>query len=411
MSKRATEQGWALDALMAASGYEVLHPEARHLMGQLGYDPTDFNRVLSRVKAGAMFPKAAGEVGEEIERKAIWYDGQGLDRAARDLYLRAALLYGQAQYSFAPGDPRKDAFRKGVNRQVEAVARLTPTPIERLEIPFEGNTLFGTLFLPATDGPAPLAILLGGMDMYKEEWIKTALDLYVARGYAVLTPDGPGQGETLGAGLRVTLDNYERAMGAFIDVVEGRPEIDAGRIGLWGVSMGSYWGLRTAAVEPRLKAVGTAMGCYGDMRIIFERAQPSFKRNFMNMSGYTDEDAFDREVAAKMRLDDLVGKITVPVLMQYGEFDELSTVDATIALYDKITAPKRLMVFEQEFHALGGVGAELIGGAASWLDLALAGDIPAGEAKQSYLKHSGEVVDGDAAPSWWLSAAAAPKGS
>jgi pimeloyl-ACP methyl ester carboxylesterase len=411
MSKRATEQGWALDALMAASGYEVLHPEARHLMGQLGYDPTDFNRVLSRVKAGAMFPKAAGEVGEEIERKAIWYDGQGLDRAARDLYLRAALLYGQAQYSFAPGDPRKDAFRKGVNRQVEAIARLTPTPIERLEIPFEGNTLFGTLFLPSTDGPAPLAILLGGMDMYKEEWIKTALDLYVARGYAVLAPDGPGQGETLGADLRVTLDNYERAMGAFIDAVERRPEIDAGRIGLWGVSMGSYWGLCTAAVEPRLKAVGTAMGCYGDMQIIFERAQPSFKRNFMNMSGYTDEDAFDREVAAKMRLDDLVGKITAPVLMQYGEFDELSTVDATIALYDKITAPKRLMVFEQEFHALGGVGAELIGGAASWLDLALAGDIPAGEAKQSYLKHSGEVVDDDAAPSWWLSAAEAPKGS
>jgi pimeloyl-ACP methyl ester carboxylesterase len=411
MSKRATEQGWALDALMAASGYEVLHPEARHLMGQLGYDPTDFNRVLSRVKAGAMFPKAAGEVGEEIERKAIWYAGEGLDRAARDLYVRAALLYGQAQYSFAPGDPRKDAFRKGVNRQVEAIARLTPTPIERLEIPFEGKTLFGALFLPATEGPAPLVILLGGMDMYKEEWIKTALDLYVARGYAVLAPDGPGQGETLGGDLRVTLDNYERATSAFIDAIVDRSEIDAERIGLWGVSMGSYWGLRIAAAEPRLKAVGTAMGCYGDMQIIFERAQPSFKRNFMNMAGYTDEDAFDREVAAKMGLGDLVGKITVPVLMQYGEFDELSTVDATIALYDKITAPKRLMVFEQEFHALGGVGGELIGGAAAWLDLALAGEIPAGEAKQSYLKHSGEVVDGDAAPSWWLSAAEAPRGS
>ncbi|MBS1894608.1 MAG: alpha/beta hydrolase [Actinobacteria bacterium] len=409
MSRRATEQGWALDALMAASGYEVLHPEARHLMGELGYDPTDFNRVLSRVKAGAMFPKAAGEVGEEIERKAIWYGNQSLDHAARDLYLRAALLYGQAQYSFDPGDPRKDAFRAGVNRAVEQITRLTPTTIERLELPFEGKSLYGLLFLPATTEPAPLVILLGGMDMYKEEWIKTALDHYVARGYAVLAPDGPGQGETLGGDLRVSLDNFERAIGIFIDAVEDRPEIDAERIGLWGVSMGSYWGLRTGAVEPRLKAVGTAMGCYGDMRIIFERAQPSFKRNFMNMSGYTDEDAFDREVAAKMGVDALVEKIEVPVLMQYGEFDELSTVDATVDLYDKINAPKRLMIFEQEFHALGGVGAELIGGAASWLDLALAGRIPAGEARQSYLKHSGEVVE-DATPDWWLSAAAAPEG-
>ncbi len=87
--------------------------------------------------------------------------------------------------------------------------------------------------------------------------------------------------------------------------------------------------------------------------------------------------------------------------MAYGEFDELSTVEATIDLYDKITAPKRLLIFEQEFHALGGVGAELIGSAASWLELALAGEIPAGDAQQAYVQRSGDIRDTSAEPAWW----------
>jgi alpha-beta hydrolase superfamily lysophospholipase len=405
MSKRATEQGWAVDTLLAASGYEVLHPESRHFLAEIGYDPTDFERVLARVKSAAMFPKAWAEVAAEVERKATWYEREGFSRAARDLYIRASVLYGQAQYSFTAGDRRKDAFREAANRVVDGIIRLTSTRIERVEVPFDGHTLYALLHLPDGDVPAPLVLLLPGMDMYKEDWTKVALDHYLPRGYAVLAVDGPGQGETAGAGLQVTLDNYERAMSAFVDEMVERAEIDGDRIGLWGVSMGSYWGLRTAATDPRIKAAATAMGCYGDMHVIFERAQPSFKRNFMQMAGYTDEARFDAEVAAKMGLGDLVGAIAVPVLMAYGEFDELSTVEATIALYEQISAPKRLMIFEQEFHALGGVGAELIGAAADWLDLALSRAIPAGDAQQAYLEHSGEVRDGDASPRWWLAGA------
>ena len=94
----------------------------------------------------------------------------------------------------------------------------------------------------------------------------------------------------------------------------------------------------------------------------------------------------------------MVDRIDVPVLMAYGEFDELSTVEATIDLYDKITAPKRLLIFEQEFHALGGVGAELIGSTAAWLELALAGEIPPDDAQQAYVRRCGDIRDASAEP-------------
>jgi dipeptidyl aminopeptidase/acylaminoacyl peptidase len=241
------------------------------------------------------------------------------------------------------------------------------------------------------------------MDMYKEDWIKVAREHYLPRGIAVLAVDGPGQGETAGNGLLVTLDNYERAMSALIDHMGARPEIDGDRIGLWGVSMGSYWGLRTAAHDPRLRAAATAMGCYGDMDTIFERAQPSFKANFMRMSGFTDEERFDAEVATKMQLLSLADDITCPVLMQYGEFDELSSVEETVRLFDALTVPKSLFIYEQEFHALGGVGAEIITAAADWLERALAGSLADG-AQEAYVRRNGEVQDGDAAPVWWMGA-------
>jgi dipeptidyl aminopeptidase/acylaminoacyl peptidase len=404
VTARSDEQSWVVNTLLAASGYEVLHPESRHFLAEVGYDPVDFDRALSRVKTAAQMPKAWGEVGAEVESKAEWYEAEGFTRAARDLYLRASLLYGHAQYSFAPGDARKASFRTAVNRCTSAVARLSVESMERLEVEFDGKTLYSILHLPESTTPAPLVLMLPGMDMYKEDWTKVAQQYYLPRGIAVLAVDGPGQGETFGDGLNVTLENFERAMSRLIDVVSERPEVDAEHLGIWGVSMGSYWGLRTAAADPRIRAVATAMGCYGDMKTIFEKAQPGFKANFMRMTGYTDEKAFSSEIAAHMSVSQVVADIRAPVLMAYGEFDELSTLDETIELFDLIEGTKRLMVFEQEFHALGGVGAELIGSAADWLEMALTGDLPLGSSNQDYIGRDGRVNQGSATPPWWTAA-------
>jgi hypothetical protein len=68
----------------------------------------------------------------------------------------------------------------------------------------------------------------------------------------------------------------------------------------------------------------------------------------MFMAGYTDEDAFDRELAALIPLGDLVADITCPVLYGIGEFDELTQLEQAIASFEKMNAPKEMRVYEDD---------------------------------------------------------------
>ena len=85
--------------------------------------------------------------------------------------------------------------------------------------------------------------------------------------------------------------------------------------------------------------------------------QPYFgPRDADHPTGYTDEKKFDREIASKMPLGDLVAKISCPMLVGIGEFDELTRLEQAIESYERVRAPKELRVYENEFHPLGGEG-------------------------------------------------------
>ena len=58
---------------------------------------------------------------------------------------------------------------------------------------------------------------------------------------------------------------WSRDLGRTIDYLETRPDIDAGRIGFYGVSAGADAGVILTALEPRLKvAVLQSTGIWGD---------------------------------------------------------------------------------------------------------------------------------------------------
>jgi pimeloyl-ACP methyl ester carboxylesterase len=399
-SIRGQQQGWVLDNLVALGGVDVLHPEVAGFFQEYGYARHDVEAAFSEVKSTPMVPKGWAKLGASLERRAESSAEQYPD-VGINLFMRASMAYGRAQYAFLTSDPRRRGFAQASARCVEAMAELNPTPIERVTAPFEGKQISTLLHLAEVDGPAPVVLLLPGMDMVKEEWTFIAQRHFVPRGIHAIALDGPGQGQSLTEGLTVTTDNYERAASAVIDAIVEHPKIDSDRILLWGVSMGAYWGMRVAAHEPRLKAAATTVGFYGDAETIFDRAQPSFKRNFMNMTGIFDEERFDREIMANMPLTELVGKISCPVLMSMGEFDELANVTGALELFEKIDAPKDFVVWEGEFHPLGGVMAEAIALARSFLDRALDGSLAADRDIRAFMRADGEVDFGSGLPSWW----------
>ncbi|MEV6555721.1 alpha/beta hydrolase [Nocardia sp. NPDC051756] len=407
MTTRAAGQSWALDIALALGGFDALHPQAKGTMEQLGHDHTDFDKVFALVQSGAMLPKAWATVAAQAEQRAAHHERNGFARTAADLYLRAAVMWGRAQYSiFDAADPRKLALRERTNHCVERLSELRGGLVRRVALDFEGRQIFALLHLPP--GPvrnAPAVILGPGMDMIKEDYLYAAERYYTSRGVVALSIEGPGQGETRANGLTVDLTNYERAVRRYLDYLAELPEVDPQRIGMFGISMSGYWGSRAAATDPRLAALAAFEAPTGDFHTIFERAQPTFKHNYMYMAGYADEAAFDRELTARMPLGDLVGDITCPVLYGIGEFDELTPLEQALANYELVRAPKEIRVYEGEFHPLGGVAAEVFRFGAEWLERALSGEFAdPGRDVRHYVHSDGRITDGTADPQWWSGA-------
>jgi hypothetical protein len=123
----------------------------------------------------------------------------------------------------------------------------------------------------------------------------------------------------------------------------------------------------------------------------------------MFMSDYSDEEAFDRDLAARMPLGDLVADIACPVLYGIGEFDELTQLEQALASYERVTAPKEMRVYEDEFHPLGGVAAEIFRFGAEWIERAVNGELAEpGRDVRHYVHRDGRTTDGTANPTWWL---------
>jgi pimeloyl-ACP methyl ester carboxylesterase len=300
---------------------------------------------------------------------------------ARELYWKACDHYREAQHSIFRDDDSEKIYLHG--RLLDCFAKLAPlcpNPVEVVEIPFEGTYVQGVLNRVPGDEPRPTAVFCPGMDMTKESWLIPWDHPFVARGMHCLHLDGPGQGTSNIRKLRVTLDNYERAGSAAIDYLVDRPEVDAEQIVVAGFSMGSYWGMRLAARDPRVRAVATAAACYGPKRAIFEEASPRFKQTFMYMSGIHDEIEFDR-FAAQMTLDDVVDAIVCPSLQVAGEYDPLCHLEDVFPVYERLRGPKELWVVENSFHNprfLENFGEiDFWGYLADWLLDVLAGRKPA----------------------------------
>lgn len=398
---RGNAQRWILDALLKQGGWDVLHPGVQTFFEEFGYYHADIERIFSRVQAASQIPKAWLLTAAEVNRRAEYYLNRGHRRAAYGLFKRAMLLYGRGQYAFFGDDPRKTAYHGEAMRCFEQVAALAPHVVERAAVPLGDMQVHCLFEAPLAARQLPCVVLLPGMDMFKEDFHELVERWIIPRGWAACAIDGPGQGETLLHGGKVTIDNYEQAVSKVIDWLVRRPEVDAERIVLAGISMGAYWGTRVAATEQRLKAVATLQGCHGPKFIIFNAAQPKFKENFMYMAGISDEAEFDRFAERLILSKSILRSIQMPYLLIVGEFDELTTLADTLAVYEQIPAPKEIRVYEWEFHPMGPPAREWQTAALDWLEQALVSGFAPDYDHRLVINRDGTFNEGSAIPSWW----------
>ena len=244
----------------------------------------------------------------------------------------------------------REAHRRAVACLTDALPHLQP-PGRRVEIPFEGATLVGILRCPPGEGPHPTVIMLSGLDSTKEE-LRSTEDPFLARGLATFSVDGPGQGEAE-YDLPIRGDWSAPAL-AIADAICALPEVDAARLGVWGVSLGGYYAPRVAAAAgDRIRACVALAGPYnfGDC---WDQLPQLTRRTFQVRSGAGD-DAEAHRIASTLTLSGHAARITAPLLVVFGRKDRLIPWRHAERLVHEAGGEVELLMLEEGNHGCANV--------------------------------------------------------
>lgn len=378
--RRRDNQQWILDYLVQKTGRAI----------NFEFDEREFPPY---VRNYAQIPRALGRLAAQREAIADAAFAAGHKRTALYAYQLATQQYHRAQHSIFEDDNKFKIYYHGkLLRCFQQIMKCADYPIERVEIPWEGKQIQANFHFMPGRPRAPTVICIPGMDITKE-WLSEPIDrCFTGRGMHAIAIDGPGQGTSNLRKIRITDDNYERAVKAVVDDLQTRKEVDGGKIGLLGVSMGCHWGIRASALDRRIKATAITASTIGDKVPLFEQSSPRFKQMFMYMSGIHDEEKFDRMVA-RMTTKGYAKKIKNPILMVIGEYDPLSPIEEADAFFDEVAGPKEMWVLADYYHM--NIAPPYFGNVpgyhpmADWLKDALEGKIKKNHKRYVYVPERG----------------------
>ena len=175
-----------------------------------GVDYNDFVRTTARIERWEEWLDAWSETAELHLGLAREAEAAERDRTAGEAYVRAALCFHFAKYVWVvDGDRNRTTTERARDALYDAHRLLDPTA-ERIEAPLDGATVYANLRRPPEPERPPLVILIPGLDSTKEEFFNFER-VFLDRGMATLSLDGPGQGE---GGFEAPIrPDYEVAVG------------------------------------------------------------------------------------------------------------------------------------------------------------------------------------------------------
>ena len=337
----------------------IAHWAPRFLMA--GVDYTDFQRTTARTETWDGWLDAWSDTAQEHLDLAREAEEQGHDVTAGEAYLRAAVAFHFGKFVWVLDEERHHvATQKSIAALNDALRLLDPTA-ERIEPPLGDATMAANLRRPAGLERPPLVVIIAGLDSTKEEFFRLE-ELFLKRGMATLSLDGPGQGET--AFQMPIRPDYEVALAAALDALDGRADLDLDRVGALGVSMGGYYAPRAAAGEPRVRAVAGISGpfCMGEC---WDGLPDLTRETFANRSHAHDEDEA-RARAYELDLEPVIDGLRQPALMVTGRLDRLIPWQQTQRIADR--APNgRFVVYEDGNHVVANVAYKSRPLVADWL--------------------------------------------
>jgi pimeloyl-ACP methyl ester carboxylesterase len=316
-----------------------------------GVDYNDFVRTTSGIERWDQWLDAWTATADVHHSLAVGARDAGHERSAGEAFVRAAVTYHFAKFVWVL-DPERNrrATRAAVQDMYAGLALLDPGA-ERVEAQLDGGVIAGNLRRPGGTSAVPLVILIPGLDSTKEEFHHWEA-VFLRRGMATLSLDGPGQGES-GFTMSIRPD-YEVAVAAILDALDGRDGLglDLDRVGAAGVSLGGYYVVRSAAFEPRLKAVAGVSGPY-DMAARWDTMPSLTREAFTHHSGAADQEEA-RERAAQVSLAGVTELVRQPCLVVTGKLDRIVPWEQTRRIAEEVPG-SQWVLFDDGTHVCNNI--------------------------------------------------------
>ena len=338
---------------------ERVEAAVRHWAGRLianGVEYNDFVRTTASISSWEEWLAAWTAAAESHAALAERAAADGRRRSAGEAWLSAAVSYHFSKFVWMLDPERHRANTVAAVRALRDAHELLGTGARRVEAPFAGATVVANLRRPPGGaGAVALVVLIPGLDSTKEEFFHWE-QVFLARGMATLSLDGPGQGET-GFALPIRPD-YEGAVAAILDAVgerdevDDRAEIDARRIGAVGVSLGGHYVVRAAALEPRIRALASISGPF-DFAARWD-SMPELTRETVRFSTGAADDADARRAAGELDLAGVAERVTVPSLVLTGALDRVIDWTETRRIADAIPGSE-WMLYENGTHVCNNI--------------------------------------------------------
>jgi alpha-beta hydrolase superfamily lysophospholipase len=249
---------------------ELLDAQLLRAVGAAQYGGADLGECLATARRideddlGSWFEQwsaTASVVAQLAEREAA----AGNRESARLAYLRASTYHRTAGVMLlgAPLDRRLVSAYGAQAMMFQRAISLMDVPGETIVIPFEDTELHGYFLRPVSDPQRRATVILtGGYDGTAEELYFANGAAALARGYNVLSFDGPGQGRALTERGQSLRPDWENVIAAVVDYALTREEVDPERIALIGLSLGAHLAPRAASAEHRLAACVADCGAF-----------------------------------------------------------------------------------------------------------------------------------------------------
>ncbi len=299
-------------------------------------------------------------------------EARGCGFSASDKLERAALYLLVAERMQARGSSGREATYARALKAFDHSATLGHINRERVEIPL-GNRSTGQATMPALytrtpgSGRHPVVVYCNGLDSCKELLYWSGLPEALARrGVSTLCVDQPGTGEALRLqGLPVDPHSESWASKA-VDWLVQRLDVEGGRIGMTGISLGGHFAPRAVAYEPRF-AAGAVWGANHNWAEVQQRRMqregenpvPHYWAHVHWAFGAKDMTDFLAKAAA-MNLNGHLDRIRVPFLVTHGAKDrQIPVANAHLTYEQLVNSPRReLKIFTAREGGVEHVGAD-----------------------------------------------------